>query len=193
MDPALGGTALVYFWGLTLTVQGILTPSLSELFPDPRYFMFWGMHFFTVWAAVYLTFGLGVRPSWRSYRFTVAVTAVWAVMVMVFNALAGTNYGYLNRKPAVGTLLDLFGPWPGYVVARDRPGRRRLGTDDLAVHPVRASARPSHRLASGGHVGRAAGSRPRLHGLPIPRSVTGTPGSRRSAPRGPARGRSRRR
>ena len=110
-------TALVYFWGLTLTVQGILTPSLSELFPDPRYFMFWGMHFFTVWAAVYLTFGLGVRPSWRSYRVTVAVTAVWAVIVMVFNSLVGTNYGYLNRKPAVGTLLDLFGPWPGYVVA----------------------------------------------------------------------------
>ena len=68
-------TALVYFWGLTLTVQGILTPSLSELFPDPRYFMFWGMHFFTVWAAVYLTFGLGVRPGWRSYRLTVAVAS----------------------------------------------------------------------------------------------------------------------
>ena len=35
---------------------------------------------------------------------------------MTFNAVTGTNYGYLNRKPAVGTLLDWFGPWPGYVV-----------------------------------------------------------------------------
>ena len=109
-------TGLVYFWGLTLTVQGIVTPSLSELFPDPRYFMFWGMHFFTVWAAVYLTFGLRVRLTWQSYRFAVACTAVWAVSVMTFNAVTGTNYGYLNRKPAVGTLLDLFGSWPGYVV-----------------------------------------------------------------------------
>ena len=109
-------TALVYFWGLTLTVQGIITPSLQQPFPDPRYVMFWGMHFLTVWAAVYLTFGLGVRPTWRSYRFAVAVTATWAVGVMTFNALSGTNYGYLNRKPAVGTVLDLFGPWPGYVV-----------------------------------------------------------------------------
>ena len=108
-------TALVYFWGLTLTVQGIITPSLGEAFPDPRYFMFWGMHFATVWAAVYLTFGLGVRLDWRSYRTAVALTLVWAVTVMTFNSMTGTNYGYLNRKPKVGTLLDLFGPWPGYV------------------------------------------------------------------------------
>lgn len=109
-------TALVYFWGLTLTVQGILTPSLQDVFPDPRYVMFWGMHFLTVWAAVYLTFGLRVPVTWRSYRVALGCTAVWAVTVMVFNAATGTNYGYLNRKPAVGSALDLFGPWPGYVV-----------------------------------------------------------------------------
>jgi hypothetical integral membrane protein (TIGR02206 family) len=109
-------TALVYYWGLTLTVQGILTPSLEELFPDPRYFMFWGMHFLTVWAAVYLTFGLRVPVTWRSYRVAVLGTAGWVAAVTLFNATTGTNYGYLNRKPSVGTLLDLFGPWPGYVV-----------------------------------------------------------------------------
>jgi hypothetical integral membrane protein (TIGR02206 family) len=109
-------TALVYFWGLTLTVQGIVTPALSQPFPDPRYLMFWGMHFVVVWAAVYLTFGLRVPVTWKSYRFAVVVTLVWAVAAMSFNAVTGTNYGYLNRKPASGTLLDLFGPWPGYVV-----------------------------------------------------------------------------
>ena len=109
-------TALVYFWGLTLTVQGIITPALSNPFPDPRYIGFWGMHFCTVWAAVYLTFGLRVPVTWRSYRFAVLVTACWAAAVMTFNAFVGTNYGYLNRKPAAGSLLDLFGPWPGYVV-----------------------------------------------------------------------------
>jgi hypothetical integral membrane protein (TIGR02206 family) len=109
-------TALVYFWGLTLTVQGIVTPSLGQVFPDPRYFMFWGMHFFTVWAAVYLAFGLRVRIDWRSFRLAVAATLLWAVTAMTFNAFAGTNYGYLNRKPPAGSILDLFGPWPVYVV-----------------------------------------------------------------------------
>ena len=70
----------------------------------------------TVWAAVYLTFGLRVPVTWRSYRFAVACTSTWVVTMILLNASVGTNYGYLNRKPSVGTLLDLFGPWPGYVV-----------------------------------------------------------------------------
>jgi hypothetical integral membrane protein (TIGR02206 family) len=80
-------TALVYFWGLTLTIQGIVTPSLTDLIPHPQYFMFWGMHFLTLWAAIYLTAGLGVRPTWCSYRFAVASTAAWAASVMTFNAV----------------------------------------------------------------------------------------------------------
>jgi len=74
------------------------------------------MHFLTVWAAVYLTFGLRVPLTWRSYRFAVGATVLWMAIVMTFNAVTGANYGYLNRKPAVGTVLDLVGPWPGYVV-----------------------------------------------------------------------------
>jgi hypothetical integral membrane protein (TIGR02206 family) len=108
--------ALLYFWGLTLTVQAAITPSLDQTFPDPRYFMFWGMHFLTIWAAVYLVCLVG-GPSWRGYRFTFACTAVWAVMVLAFNEVTGTNYGYLSRKPETSSLLDVLGPWPLYVVA----------------------------------------------------------------------------
>ena len=32
-----------------------------------------------------------------------------------FNVAVGANYGYLVRKPSSGSLLDLLGPWPGYV------------------------------------------------------------------------------
>jgi hypothetical integral membrane protein (TIGR02206 family) len=106
--------ALLYFWGLTLTVQAAITPSLDQTFPDPRYFMFWGMHFLTIWAAVYLVCLVG-GPDWRGYWLTVGITAVWAATVMVFNAATGTNYGYLSRKPETSSLLDVMGPWPAYV------------------------------------------------------------------------------
>jgi hypothetical integral membrane protein (TIGR02206 family) len=140
-------TALVYFWGLTLTVQGIVTPSLGESFPDPRYFMFWGMHFLTVWAAVYLTFGLRVPVTWRTYRFTVITTAVWAVTVMVINELTGTNYGYLNEKPSSASLLDLLGPWPVYVIVEVGI---LVGVWALMTWPwVRAQGADAGRVATG--------------------------------------------
>ena len=134
-------TALVYFWGLTLTVQGIVTPSLAELFPDPRYFMFWGMHFATVWAAVYLTFGLRVPAHLAQLPVRRRpAPLVWAVIVMRFNAVTGTNYGYLNREAGGG-----YPARPVRTVARlrrggDRRGGRCLGADDLAVGPRRTPA-----------------------------------------------------
>jgi len=109
-------SAFTYYVGLTLSIQGIVTPSLGESFPDPRFFGFWGMHFLVVWAAAYLTWGLGIRPTWRSYGVSVAVTALWAVTAYLFNIVADTNYGYLNRKPPGTSALDLLGPWPWYVV-----------------------------------------------------------------------------
>ena len=110
-------TALLYYWGLTLTTQAIITPSLGEAFPDPRYFMFWSMHFLIVWAAAYLTFGLGLGPGWREYRISLAVTLAWAVLVYTFDVVVDVNYGYLVRKPGSASLLDLLGPWPVYVLA----------------------------------------------------------------------------
>jgi hypothetical integral membrane protein (TIGR02206 family) len=107
---------LLYFWGLTLTVQAAITPSLGQTFPDPRYFMFWGMHFLTIWASVYLVCLVG-GPGWSGYRFTLWCTAVWAAVVLAFNAVTGMNYGYLSRKPETSSLLDLLGPWPAYVAA----------------------------------------------------------------------------
>ena len=108
---------LTYYWGLTLTTQAIITPDLGADFPDPVFLLFWAMHLLVVWAAVYLTWGLGIRPTWRSYRVGVATTAVWAVAVFAFNVVAGTNYGFLNEKPGSASALDLLGPWPWYVAA----------------------------------------------------------------------------
>ena len=108
--------ALTYFWGLTLTSQAILTPDLAADFPDPIFVLFWAMHMLVVWAAVYLVWALRLGPDWRRYIVAVALTALWALSVYVFNVVAGTNYGYLNAKPAAASVLDLLGPWPWYVL-----------------------------------------------------------------------------
>ena len=110
-------TSLTYYWGLTLTPQAVILPSLSHAFPDPRFFLFWTMHGLIIWAAVHLTWGVGLSPTWRTYRTSLAATATWAVTVICFNRAADTNYGYLNAKPDGPSTLDLLGDWPTYLLS----------------------------------------------------------------------------
>jgi hypothetical integral membrane protein (TIGR02206 family) len=110
--------ALTYYWGLVLSVQALISPALAGPdFPHWQFLGFWTIHLIVVWAAIYLTWGRGMRPRWRSYRIAVAVSVVWAVVTFTFNSIAGTNYGFLNWKPANASLLDVLGPWPWYVFA----------------------------------------------------------------------------
>lgn len=44
------------------------------------------------------------------------VTVTWAVAAYGLNGRLGTNYGFLNGKPTSPSLLDLFGPWPCYLL-----------------------------------------------------------------------------
>lgn len=109
--------SLTYYWGLTLSMQALLTPALrGPDFPDKGFLVFWAVHLLVVWAAIYLTWGLGMRPDWHSYRVVVAATFCWAAAAFVFNSLTGTNYGFLNRKPETGSVLDVLGPWPWYLL-----------------------------------------------------------------------------
>jgi hypothetical integral membrane protein (TIGR02206 family) len=109
--------ALTYYWGLTLSTQALISPVLkSPDFPNYEFLGFWAIHLLVVWAAIYLTWGRRMRPSWRSYRFVVVVTVVWAAATFTFNSIAGTNYGFLNGKPDTASLLDVLGPWPAYLL-----------------------------------------------------------------------------
>jgi hypothetical integral membrane protein (TIGR02206 family) len=109
--------ALTYYWGLTFNPQAILTPDLElDVAPGLEFASYWSQHLLVMWAAVYLTWGLGLHPTWRSYRLVLSVTVGWAVIVFAVNRLLGTNYGYLNSKPGSPSLLDLMGGWPWYLL-----------------------------------------------------------------------------
>lgn len=109
--------AMTYYWGLTLSVQALVQPTLTEPFPDLQFFVFWAKHVLIVWGAVYLCLSLRHGPDWSAYRWAVAWTLGWLVAVMALNELIGSNYGYVNGKPSDATVLDVLGPWPVYVVA----------------------------------------------------------------------------
>ncbi|BBX26662.1 TIGR02206 family membrane protein [Mycolicibacterium alvei] len=114
---------LTYYWGLVLSSQALITPDIgtpkegAPAFPHHLFVTFFTLHVLVVWAAIYLTWGRGMRPRWRDYRFAVIVTLAWAAVTLAFNAITGANYGYLNRKPPTASLLDVLGSWPVYLLA----------------------------------------------------------------------------
>lgn len=112
---------LTYYWGLVLSSQALITPDIGTPregapdFPHHLFVTFFTLHVLVVWAAIYLTWGRGMRSRWRDYRFAVIATLAWVAVTLAFNAITGANYGYLNRKPPTASVLDVLGPWPVYL------------------------------------------------------------------------------
>ena len=109
---------LVYFWGIGATVQALVTPAgLYENFPHPTFFVFFVHHGCIVIAALYVVVGRRDYPRpgavWRAMLWS----QVYFAVAGIANMLSGTNYAFLCSKPTgTGSLLDLMGPWPWYLV-----------------------------------------------------------------------------
>ena len=67
-------TTGAWCWCAGVDLAGAEKSGFSAL----RVLAFWAIYLLVVWAAIYLTWGRGMRPDWRSYRIVVVVTAVWA-------------------------------------------------------------------------------------------------------------------
>lgn len=107
---------LTYFWGLAGTVQALLTPDLPQHFPSYPYWQYYIAHGGVVAAALLLVVGMRLHPRrWAAARVA-GLTLAFAACVGVVDVLTASNYMYLRGKPSSATLLDLFGPWPVYIL-----------------------------------------------------------------------------
>jgi len=106
---------LAYFWGLSATLQALLTPPLDFGFPHPDFVRYFVLHSGIVVSVLYLGPGLGMRPRrgamWRAY----GCTAIYAAIIGVIDWALDANYMFLCSAPG-GSVVDLFGPWPWYML-----------------------------------------------------------------------------
>ncbi len=108
---------LVYFWAFSASLQATVTPDLNQAFPDVLFFTYFATHSGAIAAAALLVFGARRTPRhgavWRTY----AVSAAFACLAAAGALVTGGNYMFLRHKPVHGSLLDLMGPWPLYILA----------------------------------------------------------------------------
>ncbi|MCX6621939.1 MAG: TIGR02206 family membrane protein [Acidobacteria bacterium] len=126
-----------YFIGLAGAGMALLTPDLWSPWPAYPAIYFFLAHGGIVVAAALPAFGglVRFRPGavWRSF----GILAVYAVLVGIFNAAAGSNYMYLCRKPGNASLLDRMGPWPWYLASGGALGLALFWLLWLPVRPPR--------------------------------------------------------
>jgi hypothetical integral membrane protein (TIGR02206 family) len=105
-----------YFWSLAATTQGLLTPALHYDWHSPEFYAFFAQHGGAPVAGVLLAFGVGLPPQAGYFKRMVGWSWAYLAAVFLLNLLLGTNYGFLNAKPHVPSLIDHLGPWPWYLI-----------------------------------------------------------------------------
>jgi len=109
---------LLYFWGVGGATQAILTSDIGPYtFPHFVFYQFFISHAVILLACIYMISVEGFRPSKRSVLKTFLITNLYALIIYPINILTKGNYLFLSRKPEGGSLLDLLGPWPWYILS----------------------------------------------------------------------------
>ena len=107
---------IIYFWILAGTLQALLTPHLSNNYPNFEWWKYWVVHGGLVVYAIYITVVFKMYPTWKSLWKSFFFANCYLVFVYIMNNLLGSNYAYLMGKPPVASALDLMGPYPWYIL-----------------------------------------------------------------------------
>jgi hypothetical integral membrane protein (TIGR02206 family) len=109
--------AVLYFWGLALSSQGIVTPDLKEGPGRPGFWVFWIFHGTIIGTALYDLVARRFRPTWKDFRYAYAAAWAYLIVALALDLAFGWNYGYVGRsRPDQPSIIDVLGPWPQRLV-----------------------------------------------------------------------------
>lgn len=108
--------SFLYFWIIVGTLNALITPDVEENFPHVWYFQYFIEHSSLVIAILYTVFVYGMKPRWKDFWIALIATNIFLLISLLVNFTIDSNYFYTLNKPEIPTLLDMFGPWPWYLV-----------------------------------------------------------------------------
>lgn len=105
--------ALLYFLGLGLCFQGLVSPLRQDGLTAAPFWFFWLNHLAICGSAVYLVAVLGFRPTGRDFLTALVAGLSYIALVLPLNIAFGWNYGAMGRDlPGTQGVVGKLGPWP---------------------------------------------------------------------------------
>lgn len=108
-------SALLYA-GIAGAMMAIVTPNLGYAFPHFRFIQFFTAHGLIILALLYMTWVEEMRPGWKSVIGSICFVNLAALAVYIVDVMLGANYMFLRHKPDTASILDVFGPYPLYIL-----------------------------------------------------------------------------
>lgn len=107
---------ILLFWILAGTTHAVITPDLSQGFPNFVYIKYWYVHSGLIIFILYTTLVLKFRPTLKSAFKSFVALQGYIVLMFILNAMVGANYFYTYGKPEVPSALDYLGEYPYYIL-----------------------------------------------------------------------------
>src|SRR5687768_7758188 len=76
---------LLYFWGIGLSIHGMLTPVIEDGPASLRFWLFWLTHASIIGTAIYDLVAHAYRPTFRDCLLATGACAVWLLTVLAVN------------------------------------------------------------------------------------------------------------
>ncbi|MFG0283946.1 MAG: TIGR02206 family membrane protein [Phycisphaerales bacterium JB039] len=117
LSPSRLARNLAYFWGLGLSSQAFITPTLQQGAGQMEYWLFWIQHTQIVGIGFYVVLVDRFRPTLRDLGLVNIITIAYLGLMLAVNVPFGLNYGYVgNADPEHDTIIQRLGPWPLRIV-----------------------------------------------------------------------------
>lgn len=106
-------STIVFFWGLGLTTQAFIQPTLLHGIRHGVYWFFWTQHAGILLGGLYIWWVDGYRPRVKDLAFVAALSALAGATTALVNWQTGWSYFFTGPStPENETLIDHLGPWP---------------------------------------------------------------------------------
>jgi hypothetical integral membrane protein (TIGR02206 family) len=109
--------AILYFWGIGLSTQSIITPDLVIGPATFGFWMYWINHTIVIGVPIYDVLARGYRPTWRDYGWVTLTDLPYLAVIIPVDIRLHANYGYVgNAMSKQASIVDFLGAWPLRIV-----------------------------------------------------------------------------